>query len=95
MNFRWSPQALADLENLFAYIATDSPTAARRVVTTIVTLAEEQLSRFPHSGRHGRVPGTRELVIPRLPYIVPYRVNEADVDILGVYHAARRWPDKL
>ena len=41
------------------------------------------------------VPGTRELVIPRTPYIVPHRLQRTTIQILRVYHAARRWPDSL
>jgi toxin ParE1/3/4 len=46
-------------------------------------------------GRTGRVPGTRELVIPCTLYIVPYRVRGATIEIARVYHSARRWPDRL
>ena len=41
------------------------------------------------------VPGTRELVVPRTAYIVPYRVREDVVEILRVLHGARRWPTHL
>ena len=44
-------------------------------------------------GRHGRIEGTRELVIPGLPYIIPYRVKNNVIEILRVLHAARKWPD--
>jgi hypothetical protein len=30
---------------------------------------------------HARVPGTRELVIPKTPYIVPYRVRGTKIEI--------------
>jgi toxin ParE1/3/4 len=46
-------------------------------------------------GRPGRVPGTRELVIAHMPYIVPYRVRGEAIQILRVYHSARRWPDSF
>jgi hypothetical protein len=36
-------------------------------------------------GHPGRVPGTRELVIPKTPFIVPYRVHNEMLEILGVY----------
>jgi toxin ParE1/3/4 len=49
----------------------------------------------PHMGRPGRVPGTRELVIRRTRYIVPYRVHGETLQILRVYHSARRWPDSF
>jgi toxin ParE1/3/4 len=53
------------------------------------------LAGSPALGRPGRVAGTRELVIPRTPYIVPYRVNGDVVQIITVLHDAQRWPDKL
>ena len=45
----------------------------------------------PGSGRAGRVPGTKELVVPHTPYIVPYRVKDDTVQILRIYHASRKW----
>jgi toxin ParE1/3/4 len=43
-------------------------------------------------GRPGRVSGTRELVIPGTPYIVPYRVRGGKLEILRILHATQRWP---
>jgi toxin ParE1/3/4 len=54
-----------------------------------------ELSSHPHFGRPGRVPGTRELVITRFRHIVPYRVREQTVEILRVFHTARKWPRRL
>ena len=95
MNIVWSPESIEDLVALRAYIAEDNPTAARRVVLHIVQNLEQLLPDNPSIGRAGRVPGTRELVIPGTPYIVPYRVQRTTIQILRVYHGARRWPDKL
>ena len=95
MNILWSPEAIQDLIALRGYIAEDNPTAARRVALRIVETVEQQLPNNPHLGRPGRVPGTRELVIPRTPYIVPYRVHRNALEILRVYYGARRWPDSF
>jgi len=95
MNIVWSPEAIEDLTSLRGYIAEDDPAAARRVVLHIIKNVEELLSDNPQIGRPGRVPGTRELVIPRTPYIVPYRFQRPTIQILRVYHGARRWPDRL
>jgi hypothetical protein len=46
-------------------------------------------------GRPGRVPGTRELVVPRTPSIVPYRGQRATIQILRVFRGARRWPERV
>jgi toxin ParE1/3/4 len=49
----------------------------------------------PHMGRPGRVPGTRELVVSDLPYVIPYRVRGHTIQILRVFHTARKWPARL
>jgi toxin ParE1/3/4 len=76
------------------YISRDNPDAAARTVAAIVG-AVENLKRFPASGRPGRVSGTRELVVSGTPYIVPYRVRGDAVELLRVFHAARKWPSRL
>jgi plasmid stabilization system protein ParE len=40
------------------------------------------------------VPGTRELIVAKTRYIVPYRVRDETVEILRVFHTSRRLPDR-
>ena len=94
MRGRWLRTALANLNAEAEYIARDNPEAASRVVDAIVT-AVERLAEFPAMGRAGRVPGTRELVVADTPYVIPYRVRAGSVEVLRVFHAARRWPSGL
>lgn len=50
------------------------------------------LRALPRLGHAGRKQGTREFVLPHLPYIVVYRVDIADEDelvILGIFHGAQ------
>jgi toxin ParE1/3/4 len=95
MKIIWSPEAIQDLISLRAYIAEESPAGARRIVLRILHTVERLLPDTPHMGRPGRVSGTRELVIAQTPYIVPYRVQREVIQILRVYHSARRWPDSF
>ena len=90
-----SPEAVEDLVSLRAYIAEDSPATSQQTVRLIMGSIEQFLPDNPRMGRAGRVSGTRELVIPRTPYIVPYRLQRTTIQILRVYHAARRWPDSF
>ena len=53
------------------------------------------LGDHPKIGRIGRVAGTYELVIPGIPYIVPYRILNQEVQILSVYHTSRKWPESF
>lgn len=89
MDVRWLDDALVDVTEIYRYIATDDPQAAARAVERIQT-AVRLLSDVPHRGRPGRWPGTRELVVPRTPFIVPYRVAGGIIEILRVFHSARR-----
>lgn len=95
MNIQWSDEAVDDLRSLQAFIAKDNPTAARKMALTIIEAVETQLPNHPQIGRPGRVSGTRELVIPGTPYIVPYRLKAGTIQVLRVYHGARRWPDSF
>jgi toxin ParE1/3/4 len=91
---RWLKRALKNLDEEAEYVARDNPQAAARIVERIAT-SIDRLATHPASGRPGRVPGTRELVISGTPYVVPYRVRHETVEILRVFHAARRWPEKF
>ncbi len=95
MRIVWSVEAIDDLEALRAYISADSPKAAREMALRIVSAVEDLLDAHPEIGRPGRVAGTRELVIAKTPYIVPYRVDPGVVSVLRVFHAARRWPERF
>jgi len=91
LRVKWIRRALLDLDEVEGYIARDNPAAAAETALCIaraVSLLQEQ----PGLGRAGRISGTRELVIPDSPYIVPYRVKDHIVQVLRIYHASRRWP---
>jgi len=89
---RWTRRSLRALDEITEYIARERPEAARAVAGRVFA-ATDRLSEHPASGRPGRVPGTRELVVPATPFIVPYRVRGEVVEILHVFHGARRWPE--
>ena len=92
MRLHWTVVALADLEELGDYVAGFNPDAANRIVGTIFEQTHT-LAQFPLKGRIGRVPMTRELVIPGTSFIVAYRVQPDQIDLLAVVHTKRRWSD--
>ena len=95
MRIIWSPEAIRDLTQIRAYIAQDNPAAAKAVVARIVSLVTQHLPKRPRLGRPGRVPGTRELVVAKTPFVIPYRLRNKTIEIIRVYHSARRWPESL
>ena len=91
MRLRWTPAAANDLEPIGDYLEQHHPAFAQSTVVEIYQ-AILALRSTPYRGRAGREEGTRELVLPRLPYIVIYRVKDADIEILHIYHGAQNRP---
>jgi toxin ParE1/3/4 len=88
MRIRWTPAAAADLEAIHEYLKQHEPQWAR---PTVIELRQgiRKLMKFPHIGRPGRKPGTRELLHNRLPHIVSYRIVDEVVEILHIYHPSQ------
>lgn len=82
------------MEEIGDYIARDGPEASIRTITEIFHQAEK-LGAHPHLGRAGRAAGTRELVVRGTPFLVIYRVRDVEVEILAVFHGARKWPERF
>jgi len=92
MEVRWSMPAAEDLERICEWIERDNPEAARRVARTIYEKCG-RLKDFPNLGRASlRMDGRRELTFAPLPYIVVYRIQDQDLEILRIYHGAQDWP---
>ena len=92
----WSDQARDEFFAILRHIARDNPIAAGRVADRIDSAASH-LAEMP-TGRPGRVSGTYEKVVSRLPYIIACEIGgrpeggEAGA-VLHVIHGARDWPD--
>jgi plasmid stabilization system protein ParE len=73
------------------------PTTARKQPRGLLTFVSSvaRLQEHPYLGKAGRIPGTRELVIPRTAYVCAYRVSAGRIEILAIRHGARDWPKHL
>ena len=94
MTIVWSARAMRHLAQLRTFIARDRPAAAREIAVTILS-SVDLLAEQPALGRPGRLPGTRELVAPGTPYLVPYRVRGNRLEVIAIFHGRQRWPDRL
>ena len=94
----WAGSAVKDLENIIAYIAADSPSNARKILSKIKKSVSD-LYHSPHRGRF--VPELqsqgiliyRELVIP--PWRIMYRASENTVLVLSVFDSRQNFEDIL
>jgi toxin ParE1/3/4 len=90
-HIEWTLSAIGDLRQAGEFISLDNPDAALRMAERVKE-AIEALTDFPHIGRPGRVPNTKELVISGTPFIATYRVKQGAVQILRILHHSRKWP---
>jgi toxin ParE1/3/4 len=88
----WTEQAVRQLDQAHDFIALPNSEEVAGRVTLQIVAAVQQLASFPMSGRAGRVPGTRELVIANTPFVAAYAIKKSRVVILALYHGAQPWP---
>lgn len=93
----WSEDALREFSGLVAYIAQEDPQAASAIADRI-DAAVHRLALMP-AGRKGRVSGTYEKSVTRLPYIIAYALGDEPkghetLTVLRIIHGARNWPDE-
>jgi toxin ParE1/3/4 len=89
MRVRFSPQAFADRERIFEYLAARSPIGARNVLASIGA-AVAQLADQPNSGYPTDHPDVRVKFVVRYPYKIFYRVRDDMIEIVHIRHTSRR-----
>jgi toxin ParE1/3/4 len=87
MKVAYTQTALAEVEQIFAYVARRNPPAARRVVARIEQVIA-RIGEFPQIGHEADEAGIRLMPVGRFPYLVFYTVAD-EVTIVHVRHAAR------
>ena len=87
----WSERAVTDLEDIYDYIAKDSPTYAQYQAERLV-MSVERLEQFPESGRHlpefPYLPH-RELLVGGYRLIYRYDKQRDAIHIVTVVHGSR------
>lgn len=88
-----SLSAKEDLKDIRQYIAKENPTAAKMVAEK-VKKALLLLIEQPHIGHPTDDEDVLEWHIPGLPYTLPYRIVNNEIQILRVFHEAQNRPNK-
>ncbi len=84
----WTEEAEKNLQEIYEYIATDSPRAAEKVIDGIIRKAE-LLEQFPEIGFNYELKCRTVKVILFGHYRIAYAVVTSErIDILGVFHGA-------
>jgi len=95
MHVEFATNARGDLADIRDYLEPRNPQAFVRLFASITTIAD-QLGRFPFLGRPGRIATTREISIPRYPYVIVYSIpDEYTLRIDAILHTSRKWPSTI
>ncbi len=93
LKLRLALKAIADLDEIHAYLVARNPRGADRVRIqidhTIHTLTE-----MAGIGRRTHIRGVRSAPVKRYPYVVYYRATDRELFILHVRHGARAAPTR-
>ena len=96
MLIKWSEHADDDLAEILAsFLNLDEEERGKRIVSLIIK-STTGLVRYPLSGKPGRMQGTRELILQKLPYILVYRALSPEIlEVARVLHTSKLWPESL
>lgn len=90
MDVIWGDGARRDFNAVIDFIRAESPKGAVRVgerILAAVSLLQSFPEIAPASRKHRDL---RQLIVPRTPYLVIYRIHSDHVEIRAVVHAAQR-----
>jgi toxin ParE1/3/4 len=91
VKLQYAPRALADIADIYDYIARHDTGAATAVVRQI-RLTSGLLAEHPGLGRETDIPGVRVLPTARYPYLVYHRVREGELIIIHIRDGRRDTP---
>lgn len=83
--------AEADLDSIADYFGSRNPTATEAMLSRISNTMQ-LLATHPRVGHHGRVTGTRELVVTGTPFVLVYTIDGEALIVMRVLHAQQQWP---
>jgi len=89
LKIKLSPSALEDLESIGSYLDRQNSNLRVKTIKTI-KFEIALLAEFPNKGRTGFIPNTRELILSKLPYCVPYRIRKGEIEVIRIYHTSRK-----
>ena len=88
----WTDEAREDIDHILEYYWQQGGnelvlSAHQKIISQV-----ESLRNFPERCREGRIPGTREYVISRLPFIAVIRIESGTVFVVHLIHTAKQYP---
>ncbi len=86
----WTPLALSDLDNILNYLSEKNEDVAVHAAK-LFDKAVSNIEQFPEIGITGRKENTRELFLSQYSYVIIYRLNGNNTEILRLLHTHQKW----
>ncbi len=88
----FSPEAIADLEDIWLYIARDSPARADDFLDKLYAFCNGNLAAFPEIGTARAYLDREILTFPYKNYMIYYRYQTSLIEIIRILHGSRDLP---
>lgn len=87
-----TPRAHQDINEIVDYIADQSGIARAENIRSRIVAGLKLLEGMPTIYRHStKLPGGRDLLFNKLPYVAPFEIVGQRVIVVAVYHSRRDW----
>ncbi len=86
----WTRPAQQNLANVFKYLVAENSAEAFAIIGRIENAAE-WLQHFPWLGTEVNSQLIRRLLAPHTKFYLVYKIKDASIEILAVYHTAQEF----
>jgi plasmid stabilization system protein ParE len=88
----WTDEAEEDLETALIYYFEQAGFELADRIYHLIRAQVGTLKQMPHRCRPGKVDGTKEYVLHKLPYVAVVHIGEDTVTVLNLIHTKRKYP---
>ncbi len=86
-----TPTANQDIDHIYNYIAKNNTISTAKKILNSIENMIDHLEKFSELGKIGRIRNTRELTIPKLPFIIVYKIYKTHIAIVSIMHTSKKW----
>jgi len=91
MKIKVTPKANRDIESIYHYITERSDISTAKKVLVSLEVMLDHLAEYSQLGKDGRVKNTRELIVPKLPLVIVYKIYSDHIAITAIMHTSKKW----
>ncbi len=86
-----TPTANHDIKHIYNYVIENGDISTAEKVLNSVENMIDHLEKFSELGKAGRVKNTRELIVPKLLFIIVYKIYKTHIAIISIIHTSKKW----